>query len=158
MRRIDDEKAFIKEIQRFLIRVTPNGGALLSESGVYDERTKAATVKFKSDNGLAADTVVDYETFDLLYQRYLSADARESPTLKRGDRGDAVSELNMMLRSVGKDYSEFTDYPASEYFSEDTENAVMLMQERFGTEVNGIADGIFTQRLRTEYKIMSEFK
>lgn len=158
MRKIDDKKAFIKEIQRFLIRVTPNGEALIFESGIYDERTRAAVRSFKSDNGLSEDTVVDYETFDLLYEKYRLADAEKKPTLKRGDRGDSVLELNMLLLAVGEEYSEFTAYTVSDYYSSDTERAVMFMKERFGMESGGEADGVFVERLRTEYRLTTNFK
>lgn len=155
MRMIDDKVAFIKEIQRFLIKVTPlDYSSGLSENGVYDERTKNAVRKFKVENGLSNDTVVDYRTFNVLYSKYLKYKAENRVSLKRGDRGDEVLELNMMLGRVGAEYSEFNGVEKSEYYSRSTENAVSFLKERFGFEADGIADGVFFERLKEEYLLM----
>ncbi|MBR2465721.1 MAG: peptidoglycan-binding protein [Clostridia bacterium] len=155
MRLIDDKIAFIKEIQRFLIKVTPfEDAAGLSESGIYDEVTKSAVRKFKTANGLLIDTVVDYRTFELLYAKYLAFEAENRASLKRGDSGDEVLELNMMLRRVGAGYSEFKGVKNSAYYSESTENAVIYLKERFGMEACGEADGAFSERLKKEYLLI----
>ncbi len=157
MRMIDDKAAFIREIQRFLIKVTPfEDAAGLSENGIYDEVTKNAVRKFKSANRLLNDTVVDYRTFDLLYTKFLAYEAENAPSLKRGDRGDEVLELNMMLLRVGTEYSEFKGVKNSEYYSESTENAVIYLKERFGMESDGVADGVFLERLKKEYLLIKE--
>ncbi len=156
MKMIDDKPAFIKEIQRFLMSVTKEGDALIHETGVYDERTKLAVKGFKEANGLTPDSVVDYETFELLYIEHAKSPMKKKRELSKGDRGEDVLELNMLLKGVGNDYSEFTDFPHSDYFSVNTERGVFYMKERFGMEADATADGIFDERLRAEYKHTSD--
>jgi hypothetical protein len=101
--------------------------------------------------------VVDFQTFDLLYLKYKESSVATKTSFERGDTGDGVLELNMMLRAVGGKYSEFSDYKDSRYFSQNTENAVIYLKERFGMDGDGKADGIFIERLRREYEIDKEF-
>ncbi len=157
MRRIEDKAAFIEEIQLFLIAVTPNGESLITKNGTYDEKTKAAVKNFKKENGMTEDTVVDNETFELLYIKYLEAGKLDGRTMRRGDRGHDVLELNMLLKGVGTAYSEFFDYEHTDYFSLDTEKSVYYFKERFGyEEIDGAADGVFLERLRAEYRLIDE--
>ncbi len=150
MRFVSDKESYIKEIQRFLTRI---GGVNIKQTGVYDEVTKTAVRQFKSSNGLNEDTVVDYETYNLIYQQYLASQTTKK-SLRRGDRGDDVLELNMMLSSVGAYYSEITPPPVSDYFSERTESGVRRMREVYMLDAGGEADEIFTEKLRYEYALM----
>ncbi len=159
MRKIEDKSAFIEEIQLFLIGVTKDGEALISKNGIYDEKTKLAVKNFKRENGMPEDSVVDYETFELLYLKYLEAGKLEARTMQRGDRGNDVLELNMLLRGVGSAYSEFIDYEHTDYFSSDTERSIYYLKEIFGFELNdSTADGVFTERLRAEYQLIQKDK
>ncbi len=156
MRMIDDKRAYIKEVQHFLTAVVPSADTLIFENGIYDERTKAAVNSFKAENGMPADSIVDYETYELLYLKYSQADAVGKRTMKKGDRGDDVLELNMLLKEVGSNYSEFIDFPHSEYYSSNTERSVLYLRERFVMDGDEQADGLFVERLRKEYMLTAE--
>ena len=150
MRNIDDKAAYIRDIQRFLSSVLKIN---LRESGVYDENTKIAVRRFKSENGMTEDTVVDYETFSLLYSRYSDGDLEGERTLVRGDRGDEVLRLNMMLRHVASGYSEGTVPSESSYFSELTEMSIVSLRKVFQMDGDGAADVLFVRRLQKEYEL-----
>ena len=150
MRNIGDKAAYIKEIQRFLSSVLKIN---IRESGVWDENTKTAVRRFKSENGMTADTVVDYETFSLLYSRYSEGKDAPARTLVKGDRGDEVLRLNMMLRRVAGGYSEAATAAESSYFSELTETSIISLKKIFMMDGDGAADAIFLKRLQKEYEL-----
>ena len=156
MRRIDDKVAYIKEIQRFLISTVPNSEGVVIENGIYDKETKAAVSKFKKENGMSEDSVVDLETFELLYLKYKESKAQKTEELKRGERSFSVGELNFLLNEVGAYYSEYKNVPANDYFSAETQNSVKYLGERFGMDTGGVADGLFIERLRREFELSSE--
>ena len=152
MKLLDDKAAYIREIQRFLIRVQKDNG-IVFETGVYDEKTKAAVRKFKKENGMAEDTLVDRKTYELLYSRYKDADFVERRTMQSSDRGDDVLELNMMLRSVVGQYFDIQAPRLSDYYSSLTEIGVRELKKRFRMSEGEGADPKFVKRLKAEYEL-----
>ena len=89
MKRLDDKASYIKEIQRFLMKVQKDSG-IVFETGVYDEKTKDAVRIFKKENGMTEDTTVDRETYELLYSKYKDTDFDGRRSMSPADRGDDV--------------------------------------------------------------------
>ncbi len=61
--------------------------------------------------------------------------AQEEKTLKPGDAGDAVLELNTRLRQLN-----YTSTRATDQYSASTEAAIRAVQEAYGLDVTGVAD------------------
>lgn len=155
MRRLDDREAYIKELQHFLARTLPDSG-IVFENGIYDDATKNAVKRFKRENQMNEDTVVDRETYELLYSRYTEAEELTGRTLGRNDRGTDVLSLNVMLRDVAAQYSEAESPRATEYYSQLTENSVRALRKIFMMEDSADADPAFVRRLRLEYELTKE--
>lgn len=152
MKRLDDKAAYIKEIQRFLMKAQKDGG-IVFETGIYDEKTKAAVKRFKKENGMVEDTLVDRETYELLYAKYKDTDFEEHRTMQSSDRGDDVLELNMMLRSVAAQYFDIETPRLSDYYSTLTESGVRELKKRFRMPEGEGADPKFVKRLKAEYEL-----
>lgn len=152
MKMIDDKEAYIKEIQLFLSTLFDDGGVIF-KSGIYDELTKNALLRFKCENGLASDTVVDKETYELLYKSYLKKVKNYAAPLKKNDKGDEVLYLNTMLRAVAGEYSYLSAPRASRFYSAETERSVLELKEIFRMPKTDGADGEFLKRLEYEYKL-----
>ena len=155
MRTIDDKKAYVKEVQKFLSLVV-SGNGIVFFSGYFDTPTVDALARFKAEMGLGDDKTVDLNTYTLLYEAYENAKKGERVTLRRGDRDDAVLGLNAMLRAVGKEYSDVTRPKPSAYYSSETEEAVIRLSEIFGMTSEGDADSEFILRLEHEYELLSD--
>ena len=67
--RIDDGTEAVARYQTYLDRVL--GGVYMS--GVFDERTRRATLKYQEKKGLPAVGRVDFSTFDSVYRDYKAA-------------------------------------------------------------------------------------
>lgn len=152
MKRLDDKASYIKEIQRFLMKVQKDSG-IVFETGVYDEKTKTAVRIFKKENGMTEDTTVDRETYELLYSKYKDTDFDGRRSMSPADRGDDVLELNMMLRSVAAQYFDIETPKLSDYYSSLTEIGVKEMKKRFRMPEGEGADPKFIKRLKAEYEL-----
>lgn len=99
-------------------------------NGVFDERTQAAVIAFQKAKGLTADGVVGPQT-----RAKLSLAASESKpkavhpnrgetTLKLGDSGTQVANLQRRLRELGYFKGRMTGY-----FDQETQDAVIKFQK-----------------------------
>ena len=152
MKRLDDKEAYIKEIQLFLSSVLEESGIVFI-NGIYDEVTKNAVLRFKSENSLSIDCVIDKETYELLYESYSKSKRKNGLSLKEGDKGDEVLYLNTMLRAVGGEYSDLTAPRQQRFYTAETERSVLELKEIFRMPVNGGADAEFIKRLEYEYRL-----
>ena len=152
MKRLDDKAAYIKEIQSFLSFVIDDSG-IVFKNGIYDDVTKNAVLRFKLENGLEENTVVDKETYDLLYKKYLKSKENVGISLKENDAGNDVLYLNTMLRAVANEYSDIGSPKYGRFYTAETERSVLKLKEIFRMQSTSGADTEFIKRLEREYKL-----
>ena len=78
-------------------------------SGVYDDATKNAVKEFQYENGLSVTGAVDEQTMAQIYAKAdaalgempMSEMTKAKPMLHKGDKGAAVSELQVELNQLG---------------------------------------------------------
>jgi len=151
----------VRQLQVNLTRVGVYNGPI---SGYFGTQTESAVRRYQSTRGLRVDGIAGPATLATLNREVnglvavtptttvvtplpivtttpvvtTTPIAAPTPiitgTLRRGDRGPAVTELQRGLRSVG-----VYNGPITGYFGDLTENAVILYQRRRGLIVNGIA-------------------
>ncbi len=122
----------VKAIQ-FLLR---NRGFYKSQpDGIFGSSTAQAARAFQRANKLKVDGIVGAQTWPTLLLR-----------LKKGDRGDAVRALQIMLRQTTGHEAQFLtpDLPVDGIFGAQTEKALRIAQEQANwfekrAEVDGIA-------------------
>ena len=159
---VDDKRAAITEVQRFLFVIgQKNGLSHLSIDGFYTEETENAVREFQRSHLLLETGIVDRETFDLIYAEYgkiVKSDGEcealiysaEYP-MSIGDSGNGVSELNILIRELSRFYRDLP-IPYGNFFSSDTSQAVKMLQKAFGKAETGEATAEFLADLKNELK------
>ncbi len=133
----------VKKLQRAL----KNRGYFSSSiTGYYGEVTAAAVMAFQQRNGLTADGVAGPATQNLLYNTQ-SSSAYE--TLKRGDKGTAVKNMQYVLKELG-----YFDDSVNGTYGPATEAAVLEFQIRNDlSPADGVAGNKTLQRLYSDKAI-----
>ncbi|MBD2461580.1 peptidoglycan-binding protein [Oscillatoria sp. FACHB-1407] len=106
-------------------------------TGFYGELTETAVARFQSENGLLVDGIAGSETLTVLQNRLAAVQAPSNSaggTLRHGDQGTAVTDLQNRLRSAG-----YFNGPVTGYYGSLTEAAVMRFQDQKGLVVDGEA-------------------
>ena len=153
---LTDKSEFIREIQRFLSRLSQDDSLPhLAVDGIYTAETEAAVKEFQKQNNLTITGKVEQKTFELLYQQYLNSLAEfhnfnpESFPLKIGDAGNDVLMLNTYIRELSEFYRDLK-IEWSDFFSANTEESVNLLQEYFRTEKTGEVTQKFMLKIQNE--------
>lgn len=108
-----------------------------SVNGWFDRATESALIDFQEDIGLSGTGRVDRSTRSALWQasRQTAQISRvQDWALQRGARGEAVRQLQSLLRSAGKNPG-----PINGVFGGETEFAVVRFQEERNLPVTGVA-------------------
>ena len=156
---ITDNSAAIKEVQGYLYqlhRAEPQKYRRVYIDGVYSDETALAVEEFQRMKAIESTGVVDYETFSLLYEEYLSiSPSPESGSNKRnslgvGDSGSEVEYLNLLLYDLSEYYVDMPPPRRSRYFSEETLESVDYMRSTFMLAQGGNVDRKLIERLENE--------
>jgi peptidoglycan hydrolase-like protein with peptidoglycan-binding domain len=133
-----DRGAQVSELQRRLTELGYYDGRV---SGVFGSQTETAVMDFQEDNDIEPDGVVGPETASALRE---APDQAQRPdpdsertnrrSLRMGDRGAEVVELQRQLRELG-----YYEGPITGNYGSQTEAAVIRFQEIQGLETDGIA-------------------
>ncbi|MCT1866914.1 peptidoglycan-binding protein [Dermabacter sp. p3-SID358] len=125
----------VKNLQSLL----NNAGANIKVDGVFGRGTNTAVRNFQSSAGVGVDGVVGPRTWGKLSSGAGSAAASKSstavsntPKLRRGNRGDAVKNLQNLLNNSG------ANIKADGVFGRATYNAVRNFQSSAGVGVDGV--------------------
>jgi peptidoglycan hydrolase-like protein with peptidoglycan-binding domain len=129
-----DTGAYVQELQQKLISLGYLSGLV---DGVFGAATASALRQFQSANGLSADGVAGANTWAVL-DNY-SDGTRVNPvvtrpTLRQGDRGSYVVELQQKLAQLG-----FYAGTIDGKFGSGTAAAVRKLQTAYGLSVDGVA-------------------
>lgn len=160
---LNDKTAAIVEIQRFLYLLSNTSNPEIPRvaiDGIWGEETEAAVIEFQKISGNEVSGKVDYQTFEALYDAYSAAKSElyeldflittQGLPLSKNMMNDDVLLLHLMILEIQKTYDYLTEVDRTTYFSENTEKAVMELQEIFGMEQSGRVDALMYERLVLE--------
>lgn len=158
MYQITDKEAAIKSIQKYLSKIYKDE-IMVSETGFFDQNTLLALNRFQNENALKEATYVDYYNFTLLFDRYMIETERENRRknanvtypLTRGYKNPEMYGINNMLLGITRHYGHFIPISVSDYFSEDTENALKIVNDIFNFGDVNYIDELLHSRIIKEW-------
>ncbi|MGG3955679.1 peptidoglycan-binding protein [Bhargavaea massiliensis] len=137
-----DKNDYVKTLQSWLYKAGFNPEGI---DGVYGANTEKAVKEFQKKAGIAADGIAGKQTYQAL-QKYVRTETTASQsnssntndhwtgqTLREGSYGQAVKDLQLMLKYVG--YSVSVDG----VYGSETEKYVKDFQKSVGLQADGIA-------------------
>jgi len=121
-------------------------------TGHFGAMTEKAVEKFQKSRGLTQDGVAGAKTLAAIASALKSSGSSSSSSssgvgsnvLREGSTGDAVAELQTMLKSLGYYYGDITGS-----FGDLTRKAVRSFQDKEGLTVDGIAGSATLNKLRS---------
>ena len=166
MYRLGDDRAAVREIQRYLHFISDRRYAEIPRvaiDGYYGEETKIAVKEFQKLMGIIESGTVDYQTFTKLYDEYLKAkllskaeesfiDEKRFP-FALGDKGREVLYINLMLDELSKYFCELGRVDIKPYFSLSTENAIKEIRSIFMLNPIPNVDFNLFERMKYELKL-----
>lgn len=120
--------------------------------GVFGPQTRDAVIAFQRLRGLTPDGIVGRETWNALYNTYITIYQNQQEyfgggiplypgtNLLLGSRGDAVTQLQRMINELATVYPEIPTLPETGFYGEMTRDAVIAAQNLFGLEPTGITN------------------
>ena len=158
-----DTKSAIKEVQKFLYTVSTEVNTdvpRVAIDGIYGEETLEAVRIFQIIYGIPETGYVDRTTFDMLYFLYREAIIDRTGKdyvitsigfpLKLGSQGSDVIAIHLYITELQKKYPDIRSVGKGSYFTEDTRNAVITLQNIFNLLPTGEIDARLYQRILTE--------
>ena len=116
--------------------------------GDYGDTTVAAVKAFQKKYNLTADGIAGKETLKKLDSAYKNADsAKDVDSLRMGDSGSAVKDLQTKLKKLGY-YSGTVDST----FGSGTYAAVRAFQKKYNLTADGVAGSETLKKLDSAYK------
>ena len=116
--------------------------------GDYGDTTVAAVKAFQKKYNLTADGIAGKETLKKLDSAYKNADsAKDVDSLRMGDSGSAVKDLQTKLKKLG-----YYDGTVDSTFGSGTYAAVKAFQKKYNLTADGVAGSETLKKLDTAYK------
>ena len=116
--------------------------------GDYGDTTVAAVKAFQKKYNLTADGVAGKETLKKLDSAYKNADsAKDNDSLRMGDSGSAVKDLQTKLKKLG-----YYDGTVDSTFGSGTYAAVRAFQKKYNLTADGVAGSETLKKLDSAYK------
>ena len=116
--------------------------------GDYGDTTVAAVKAFQKKYNLTADGIAGKETLKKLDSVYENANsAKEDGSLRMGDSGSAVKDLQTKLKKLGF-YNAYVDGS----YGDTTVAAVKAFQKKYNLTADGVAGSETLKKLDTAYK------
>lgn len=144
----------ILEIQSYLINLRSIHSSLpaLYPTGVYDAQTRKAVYEFQNIKELPATGSIDILTWNELIRENsehvkrtqkpgkMPVATHDFEEVKRGDEKDIVYAIKIMLNSFHKRYSNYHKLEITNLYNIETEEAVIMFQQRSMLPITGIID------------------
>ncbi len=116
--------------------------------GDYGDTTVAAVKAFQKKYNLTADGIAGKETLKKLDSAYKNANsAKDDDSLRMGDSGSAVKDLQTKLKKLG-----YYDGTVDSTFGSGTYAAVKAFQKKYNLTADGVAGSETLKKLDTAYK------
>ena len=116
--------------------------------GDYGDTTVAAVKAFQKKYNLTADGIAGKETLKKLDSAYKNADsAKDNDSLRMGDSGSAVKDLQTKLKKLG-----YYDGTVDSTFGSGTYAAVKAFQKKYNLTADGVAGSETLKKLDNAYK------
>ena len=116
--------------------------------GDYGDTTVAAVKAFQKKYNLTADGIAGKETLKKLDSVYENANsAKDDDSLRMGDSGSAVKDLQTKLKKLG-----YYDGTVDSTFGSGTYAAVKAFQKKYNLTADGVAGSETLKKLDTAYK------
>ena len=116
--------------------------------GDYGDTTVAAVKAFQKKYNLTADGIAGKETLKKLDSAYKNADsAKDVDSLRMGDSGSAVNDLQTKLKKLG-----YYDGTVDSTFGSGTYAAVKAFQKKYNLTADGVAGSETLKKLDSAYK------
>ena len=164
---IYDRPAAIKEIQTYLRGIGYDTLPVII-SGNFDDNTATAVKDFQVKSGLTETGTVGYETFTLLYDEYVlserkrrvaeNTDSFVSFPLSRDMSGSEIRDINELIIEILDYYGIYHTVRRGSYFSQSTEEGVIILQKLFNMNPTGIIDELTYERMIIERDSIFNFK
>jgi len=132
--------------------------------GIFGPSTEAAVRDMQRTFGLPVDGIVGIETWNTMYNNYLSfietiplkyVEGVTVPfpgvTLRFGSESEEVRLLQEYLNYISQFYNEIPPVTPTGYFGEITQEAVLAFERLFGFVPNGIVDAELWDEITTVY-------
>ena len=150
---------YLSVVAAFYEQVPP-----VAVDGFFGPMTKQAVIAFQKVYGLAPDGVVGRNTWNELVRAYRGILESVPPevegggvqlfpglVLKIGITDPSVRTLQEYLSFIADTYPEIPKVPATGYFGEQTRDAVIAFQNRFGLNPDGIVGAVTWDAIASEY-------
>ncbi|XQY90631.1 peptidoglycan-binding domain-containing protein [Metabacillus sp. HB246100] len=129
---------YVKDLQNMLNKA----GIKVSVDGIYGSGTASAVKEFQKKNGLSQDGIAGKQTFTKLQSSYTKTTVINNgssadwtgQTLQKGNKGEAVKDLQTMLNKAG-----FSVGTVDGVYGDKTVKAVQAFQKQVGLSQDGIA-------------------
>ncbi len=116
--------------------------------GDYGDTTVAAVKAFQKKYNLTADGIAGKETLKKLDSAYKNANsAKDDDSLRMGDSGSAVKDLQTKLKKLG-----YYDGTVDSTFGSGTYAAVKAFQKKYNLTADGVAGSETLKKLDSAYK------
>ena len=163
MYNINDKSSAIRAIQKYLSKIY--GDTLnVNENGIFDDKTSFALNRFQKENELEIKNSVDFAAFSAIINAYNEASLisdvkRQNPHIKfpltRGMQNIEIYKINSILGDILRHYSLSDSPPLTNYYSEQTENAVKKVSGIFNMDEQAEIDEILYSKIEKELKAIN---
>ena len=168
MYRQNERKEAVKEVQKFLFFISSEiyeDIPRIPIDGIFDEETKGATMAYQNKKGINQTGIVDYETYTLLYEDYLSAlekqapspyiFTKEEPIITEGDNNEAVRFLHILINELEGRFVNIEKVGTGSYFDKKTGDMLEILSTIFNFEKQRVLDQKLYNRILNEINALN---
>ncbi len=165
MYRIEDKRESTIRYQTYLSAILGTGSVY--PTGVFDERTREATVRYQESRGLVADGRVGYETYDAAFGDYMAMESAKASVgrwggtdplpLLEGQVSDDIIHVSEVIAALAPRLLGGRRIRISRRFSSDLANAVETLRGIFRLPEGRHVDGVLYAAMLSERDSLSKF-